>query len=84
MDLTAPGVGIYSTILGSGYASWNGTSMATPMVAGVAALVKAAHPGYGVIGVENALFTTAKDLGAAGKDSFYGWGRVNAEGAAQF
>lgn len=83
LDITAPGVSIYSSILGSSYASWSGTSMATPMITGVTALIKNAHPAYTQSQVENKLFTTAKDLGKAGKDKDYGWGRVRANLAVQ-
>ncbi len=83
LDITAPGVNIYSTVLGSGYATWSGTSMATPMVSGVVALVKNAHPTYTQAQVESKLFSTAKDLGPAGKDTSYGWGRVRANLAVQ-
>jgi len=83
LDISAPGVNIYSTILGSLYAAWSGTSMATPMVAGVIALVKYAHPSYTHSQTESKLFDTAKDLGRAGKDKDYGWGRVRADKAVQ-
>lgn len=83
LDITAPGVGIYSTVLGSGYASWSGTSMATPMLGGVAALVKFIYPAATQSTVESKLFSTAKDLGKAGKDTSYGWGRVRADLAVQ-
>ncbi|MBI5734164.1 MAG: S8 family serine peptidase [Candidatus Kerfeldbacteria bacterium] len=83
LDITAPGVGIYSSVLGSAYATWSGTSMATPMISGVVALVKYDHPTYTQANVENKLFTTAKDLGKIGKDKDYGWGRVRANLAVQ-
>lgn len=44
VDLGAPGVSIYSTVAGGGYASYQGTSMATPHVAGALALYAAEHP----------------------------------------
>ena len=83
LDITAPGVSLYSSVLGSLYATWSGTSMATPMISGVVALVKNAHPAYTHSQIENKLFSTAKDLGRAGKDKDYGWGRVRADQAVQ-
>ena len=83
LDITAPGVNIYSSILGNLYATWSGTSMATPMITGVIALIKKAHPVYTQSQIENKLFTTAKDLGNNGKDKDYGWGRVKANLAVQ-
>lgn len=83
LDIVAPGVNIYSSILGSLYATWSGTSMATPMVTGVIALIKSVHPEYTQSQVEGKLFNTAKDLGKTGKDNDYGWGRVRANLAVQ-
>ncbi|WP_128694680.1 S8 family serine peptidase [Methanoculleus taiwanensis] len=77
VELAAPGVGIYSTYP-DGYRSVSGTSMACPHVAGVAALVLAAHPDLGNTEVRELLTTTATDLG---RSAWYGYGLVNAAGA---
>ena len=64
MDIAAPGVGIRSTISGC-YASWQGTSMATPHVSAVAALIWSAKPSATNEQVRTALINTAEDLGLA-------------------
>lgn len=84
VDIVAPGVSIFSAWLGTSYLKASGTSMATPMVSGTVALVKNAHPAYIPNQTENALFKTAKDLGKTGKDTTFGWGRVDALGAVNF
>lgn len=79
VDIVAPGVSIFSSTFGSNsYAYASGTSMATPVVSGTVALIKSSYPGYTVAQVQDALFNNARDLGATGKDSTYGWGRVDA------
>lgn len=55
VDLAAPGTGIYSTYLDSGYTSMSGTSMATPYVAGVAALLKSKYPNLSTAQIKAAL-----------------------------
>lgn len=84
LDLMAPGVSIYSTWLGTGYKSLSGTSMATPMVSGVVALVKAAHPAWTAPQVIEVILKTVKDLGSKGFDTNYGWGMVQADTAVQY
>jgi subtilisin family serine protease len=65
------------------YVHMSGTSMATPYVSGVAALLFSAYPGASPAQVRNALQTSARDLGEAGPDYRYGHGLVQALGAMQ-
>jgi subtilisin family serine protease len=83
VDLAAPGMQILSTMLGSQYASMDGTSMAAPHVAGVAGLVWSARPALTASQVCGALLRTAVDLGTPGRDDIYGYGRLNAEAAVR-
>jgi hypothetical protein len=78
VDFAAPGVGIWTTARGNNYSSVNGTSFASPTTAAVAALVMATNPALRPIDVEAVLQNSADDLGTAGWDSYYGFGRVNA------
>jgi subtilisin len=76
VELSAPGVVIFSTVPGGGYDSWSGTSMASPHVAGVAALVFSAHLDCDNVGVvRNVLADTAIPLGS---HNHYGYGLVDA------
>jgi len=92
IDLAAPGSRIYSTLPTSactycdpsGYGYLNGTSMATPHVAGVAALL-ASLPQFDTPDkIRIAMESTALDLGTAGRDQFYGYGLVQARDALLF
>ena len=81
IDISAPGSHIDSTIMGGGYGSMSGTSMAAPNVAGTAALIKALNPSYTPAQVRQTLCGTARDVGALGWDDYYGYGIVNAYAA---
>ena len=81
VDISAPGVDIsslWSTPLGYTYALMSGTSMATPFVSGVASLINSVRPEWSPDQVERRLMETSRDLGPAGRDDFYGWGRLDA------
>jgi minor extracellular protease Epr len=78
VELSAPGVSIYSTFLNDGYATESGTSMATPFVSGVAALVKSENPSLNSSELRSLLCSNAIDLGDTGRDSVYGFGLVRA------
>jgi type VII secretion-associated serine protease mycosin len=80
VDVAAPGSNILSTTGGS-YAAWNGTSMASPHVAAVAALLKGYNSALTPDQIEKAIETSAVDLGPAGKDTDYGYGRIDAAAA---
>ncbi|WP_306204132.1 S8 family serine peptidase [Actinoplanes sp. RD1] len=80
VDVAAPGNGIlstYPTSLG-GYATESGTSMASPHVAAVAALLRAYRPAWTPDDIERILEDTAVDLGADGRDTSSGYGRIDA------
>jgi subtilisin family serine protease len=85
IDVAAPGVGILSTFLAGATATNNGTSMATPHVAGVAALIKAAKPSATGAEIANILRDSARPLrdnpGDAVPNDSYGHGCVDAKAA---
>jgi subtilisin family serine protease len=58
VDVAAPGVDVLSSVPATGYDAFNGTSMATPHVVGVAGLVKSEHPGYSPVAVKNAIMNS--------------------------
>lgn len=67
----------------SGYEAWDGTSMATPHVSAVAALVWGCFPSKTNAQIRTALTSTARNLGTAGRDNSYGYGLVQARAAVQ-
>lgn len=81
--LAAPGLDITTTVRGGTYEYWWGTSVASPIVAATAALMMAANPALSSTQIESLLYSTAVDLGAAGRDKYYGWGRVNTGASVQ-
>jgi minor extracellular serine protease Vpr len=84
-EVAAPGVDIVSAASGSGDgAAWfSGTSMATPVVAGVAALVKQANSTWTPAAIKSALINTAKSVGSSVQLRLVGAGRVNALNAVK-
>jgi len=78
VEISAPGVGIRSTIPGNKLKEMSGTSMACPHVAGVAALVWSMHPDWSNRDVRGQMDATCDDLGREGHDWLYGYGIVNA------
>ncbi len=83
-EVSAPGVNVRSSVPGGQYqGGWSGTSMATPHVAGVVALMRQANPNLTSAQVREILLDTATDLGPQGNDNSYGMGIVNAYAAVQ-
>src|SRR5262245_6929174 len=88
-DITAPGVNVRSSIRGGGYAIFQGTSMATPHVAGAVALLWSAYPDLrGKIDItenildESAVRIESSDCGAGGsQNNVYGFGRLDVRAA---
>jgi len=89
LDVLAPGVGILSTVrMGMGvdfvdinYDYSTGTSMATPFVSGLAALILSHLGGLAPSDVRRIIEKTAEDIGNSGWDQETGWGRINAYNA---
>jgi subtilisin family serine protease len=83
VDLSAPGVSIYTSTRGGGYANASGTSFASPVVAATAALLLSANSKLNPADVDRFLTGKSVDLGSSGYDQYYGFGRVNAAAAVQ-
>jgi subtilisin family serine protease len=77
MALVAPGVDIVSASKTGGYREATGTSDATAIVAGAAALIRAKYPNLSAAEVAHRLTATATDKGAPGRDKEYGYGELN-------
>ena len=81
VDIAAPGVSIRSCVPGNNYAFWDGTSMAAPHIAGIAALLWSAKPTATNAEIREAIYASALDLGPKGHDERYGHGLAQAKDA---
>ena len=75
--MAAPGTDIYSTITGSAYNEYSGTSMAAPHVTGVVALARQMFPNASGAALVSLVLRTATDIGDPGVDDIFGWGFLN-------
>lgn len=82
VDVVAPGVNIYSAYPGGGYGYRSGTSMSTPHVSGLAAILWGI-PGNGPVNIRTIIEGTAHDLGNPGWDEYFGYGIIQMDAAIQ-
>ena len=78
IDLAAPGNSILTTDNGGGYSTWAGTSFSSPIAAATAALALSVNPALSAQSLVTLLKANSDDLGTAGVDTSFGWGRINA------
>src|SRR5581483_10295279 len=78
VDVVAPGVSVRTTLRGGGYGYGTGTSFATPLTAGVYALMLSANPSLAPASLDSILFSSTDDIGSTGYDIYFGYGRINA------
>jgi thermitase len=78
VDLSAPGVDIFTLVNGGSYGWWSGTSFSAPIVAGVAALALSVQPGLSGTQLYSVVKNSTDDLDVPGSDTTFGTGRVNA------
>jgi subtilisin family serine protease len=77
IDVAAPGVNIASTYPHNQYAALSGTSMASPHVTALAALIRSVNPLLKNTEVMDIMRKSASDLGTAGKDKYFGYGQID-------
>jgi thermitase len=77
VEIAAPGVNVLSTVRGGGYATLSGTSMATPHVSAVAGVLRQVFPADSAAAIRSRLDAAVNDLGPAGRDTSFGFSRVN-------
>ncbi len=81
VDVTAPGINIFSTLPSGRYGYLSGTSMATPFVSGLAALIKSYNPEFTASMIEAKIKGAADNIDSVNQDFFRGYlgvGRINA------
>jgi hypothetical protein len=83
VDVSAPGISIFTTDAGGTYSRHDGTSFSAPLVAALAGLVWSKNPNLTPDEVANTIYAASDDLGSTGWDDHFGYGRINANKAVR-